>query len=303
MMYEDKRIRRVLLFMPGDSLRKIAKGASLGVDSIIMDLEDGVASNNKAEARETVLYALTSAGIDFGNTERLVRVNDPSSGFQEQDVAVTIKGKPDGYVLPKVESAREVQEFCHLLMEHELKLGYPLGEIKVLTVIETARGVVAMREIAQSDQRLVALVFGAEDLAGDIGAVRSPMGMEVFYARSKLIIHAAAYGLQAIDTPFVDLHDTEGLRQQTRDAVQMGYTGKLAIHPKQIGPILDEFTPSAEELAAAEQLIAAHEEYQANGTGVFVYEGRMVDMPMIRAARRVVARASSSNEKVQKKTS
>lgn len=295
-MYEDKRIRRVLLFMPGDSLRKITKGASLGVDSIIMDLEDGVALNNKKEAREVVLHALASGEIEFGDTERLVRVNEAAHGWREEDVAVTIKGKPDGYVLPKVESAREVQEFCHLLMEHELKLGFPLGEIKVLAVIETARGVVAMRDVAQSDQRMVALVFGAEDLAGDIGAMRSAAGMEIFYARSKLIIHAAAFGLQAIDTPFVDLEDMEGLRRETQEAVQMGYTGKLAIHPNQISSILEIFTPSDEDVAAAERLIAAHEDYQANGTGVFVFEGRMVDMPMIRAARRVLDRAKAAGK-------
>ncbi|NDJ87218.1 MAG: CoA ester lyase [Chloroflexi bacterium] len=294
MPFADHQIRRVLLFMPGDSFKKITKGASLGVDSIIMDLEDGVALNRKPEARRTVTQALTSGEIDFGATERLVRVNQPRKGMQAEDIAATIVGRPDGYVLPKVESARDIQLISHALLERELLLGMEPGMIKLLAIIETARGVVNLREIAAADQRLVALIFGAEDLVGDIGAVRSRSGAEVFYARSAVVIHAAAFGLQAIDTPFIDLDDVEGLRVETTEAMHMGYTGKLAIHPRQVAPIVDVFTPTADEIAAAQKLIAAHEEHQASGEGAFAYEGKMIDMPMIRAAERVIARARTA---------
>lgn len=287
----ERRLRRALLFMPGDDLKKITRGAGLGVDTIIMDLEDGVALNNKAAARHTVLQALTSKEIDYGTTERLVRVNQPRKGMQAEDVAVTIQGRPDGYVMPKVESAREIQQFSHTLLERELLMGMDVGSIKILAIIETAKGIVNLREIAQADKRLVALLFGAEDLAGDIGATRSREGKEVYYARSAVVIHAAAFDLQAIDTPFVDLSDLDGLRAETAEALQMGYTGKLAIHPKQVGPIVEVFTPTEAEVEAARRLIEAHDAHQAQGTGVFAYEGRMVDMPMIRAAERVLARA------------
>ncbi|MCB9435700.1 MAG: CoA ester lyase [Anaerolineales bacterium] len=287
----ERRLRRALLFMPGDDLKKIIKGAGLGVDSIIMDLEDGVALNNKAAARHTVLQALTSKEIDYGATERLVRVNQPRKGMQAEDVAVTIQGRPDGYVMPKVESAREIQQFSHTLLERELLMGMEVGAIKIMAIIETAKGIVNLREIAQADKRLVALMFGAEDLAGDIGATRTREGKEVYYARSAVVIHAAAFDLQAIDTPFVDLSDLDGLRAETAEALQMGYTGKLAIHPKQVGPIVEVFTPTEAEVEAARRLIEAHDAHQAQGTGVFAYEGRMVDMPMIRAAERVLARA------------
>lgn len=286
------RVRRALLFMPGDERRKIEKGAALDVDSLIMDLEDGVALNRKPAARETVLAALRE--VDFGARERLVRVNPVSSPFHRDDLMATIEGQPDGYLLPKVESADMVRDVDAWLAAAERKRGWAVGKIALLALVETALGVVNLREIAQGSPRLGALLFGAEDLAGDIGAVRSVEGTEVFYARSAVVLHAKAYGLQAIDTPFVRLDDEPGLIAETQQALGMGYTGKLAIHPKQVAPIQAAFTPSAEEVARAQALVDAHEAQQAAGTGVFAYEGKMIDMPMIRAAQAVLARAGKA---------
>lgn len=286
------RVRRALLFMPGDDRRKIEKGAALGVDAVIMDLEDGVALNNKPAARETIRAALQE--VDFGQTERLVRLNPVGSPFHTDDLDATIDGHPDGYVLPKVESAAAVNEVDTWLAAAERARGWPENSIALLAIIETALGVVALREIAASCPRLAALIFGAEDLAGDIGAVRTPDGWEVFYARSAVVLHAKAFGLQAIDTPFVHLDDESGLIAETEQALYMGYTGKLAIHPKQVAPIQHTFTPSAEEIARAQALIAAHDAHQAAGTGVFQLEGKMIDMPMIRAAEAVIARAKAA---------
>lgn len=286
------RVRRALLFMPGDERRKIEKGAALAVDSVIMDLEDGVALNHKPAARETVRAALGE--VDFGARERLVRVNPAGSPFHRDDLQATIDGQPDGYVLPKVESADMVRSLDAWLAAAERRRGWTEGKIVVLALVETALGIVNLREIAamaRSVPRLQALIFGAEDLAGDMGATRTPEGMEVFYAKSAVVLHAKAFGLQAIDTPFVRLDDEAGLISETQQALGMGYTGKLAIHPKQVAPIEQVFTPSAEEVARAQALIDAHEAHQQAGAGVFAYEGRMIDMPMIRAAQAVVARA------------
>ncbi len=164
----------------------------------------------------------------------------------------------------------------------------------LLAIVETALGVVNLREIASGSPRLAALIFGAEDLAGDMGAVRTPDGWEGFYARSAVVLHAKAFGLGAIDTPFVDLDDANGLVAETEQALYMGYTGKLAIHPQQVAPIQRTFTPDAEEIARAQALIAAHAAHQAAGTGVFQLEGKMIDMPMIRAAEAVLARARAA---------
>jgi citrate lyase beta subunit len=290
-MADDNRIRRALLFMPGDDIKKISKAANLGIDSIIMDIEDGVALANKETARQTIYHALTSTEIDFGGSERLVRLNAASSGLLPSDIAATFGAHPDGYVLPKAETAEEIYTVCRDLDEREHREGLPQRTTKLIPIIETARGVVSLKEIAASDDRIVALAFGAEDLAGSLGAIRTTMGMEVFYGRSAVVMHAAAFGLQALDSPCIHIGDADALSAETRSAMQMGYTGKLAIHPDQIELIISIFTPSGSELDAARRLIDAHRAHQDSGTGVFSYEGRMVDWPMIKAAQRVIARA------------
>jgi citrate lyase beta subunit len=290
------KIRRALLFMPGDNRHKIETGAAMNVDSIIMDLEDGVALNRKETARETICAALR--GVDFGRSERLVRINPVSSGLHVDDLNHTLEAHPDGYVLPKVETAGQVQEVSIRLRRAEAEHGWPEHSIALLVIVESARGIVNLREIAESDPRLSALIFGAEDLAGDLGARRTPDGWEVFYARSAVVLHAKAYGLQAIDTVYIDLKDLDGLVAQTEQALYMGYTGKLAIHPRQVDPIQRIFTPGAEEIQQAKRLIDAHKAHQQAGTGAFQLDGRMVDMPIVRAAEAVMARARAAGIEV-----
>jgi citrate lyase beta subunit len=205
----------------------------------------------------------------------------------------TIDGQPDGYVVPKVQSAGDIHSLERWLTAAEQARGWIEGSIRLLAIIETALGVVNLREIATSSPRLEALIFGAEDLAGDMGAVRTPEGWESFYARSAVVLHAKAFSLDAIDSPFTHLDDQTELLAETERALQLGYTGKLAIHPRQVEPIQQIFTPSPEEVSQALMLITAHESHQAAGRGVFQHEGKMIDMPMIQAARGVVARAQA----------
>lgn len=288
--------RRALLFMPGDDRRKIEKAASLNVDSIIMDLEDGVAFSQKQAARTGIATALRE--IDFGQTEKLVRINPVSAGgLHIDDLAETLIGQPAGYVLPKVESAQQIAEIDQRLTQAEQDNGWPANSIKLLALIETARGVVNLRDITTTPPaRLDALIFGAEDLAGDIGAKRSPAGWEVFYGRSAVVIHTKAAGLQAIDTVYVHLDDLTGLVADAEQAVNMGFTGKLAIHPRQVVPLQQVFSPTAEEIERAKHLINTYQQHQAAGAGVFVVDGQMIDMPMIRAAETILARAGLTQE-------
>ncbi|MDQ7024343.1 MAG: CoA ester lyase [Anaerolineae bacterium] len=287
------RMRRALLFMPGDSRRKIEKGAAMAVDSIIMDLEDAIALNQKEAARLSVADALGE--VDFGRSEALVRINQVIRGWlYEEDIAATVTAKPDGYVLPKVEEAWQVVHVSEILAQAEERHGWDIGTIKLLAIIETAKGIVNLKEIAAADKRLDALVFGAEDLAGDIGATRTEEGYEVFYARSAVVTHAKAFGLQAIDTVFIDLTaDAETLYKETEYIAKMGYTGKLAIHPKQVDPIQQVFTPKPNEIDSAQRLLEAFNAQQGQGIGVFEYEGKMIDMPMIRAALHILKRAQA----------
>jgi citrate lyase beta subunit len=293
---ELRPTRRALLFCPATERHKVEKSSGLGVDAVILDLEDGIARSRKAEARAAAVRALDE--LDFGRTERLIRVNPPEDG-QEEDVTDTAAARhpPDGYVLPKVESASRVRAVAGLLRALERRRRLRAGTIRLLAIIETALGVVNLADIAAADPRLDALIFGAEDLCGDIGGVRTREGREVAFARSAVAIHAAARRLLAIDTPFVDLNDDQGLRAETRDALTLGYTGKLAIHPRQVGPIQETFTPNAKEIEEARSLIDEHERQQARGSGVFVLGGRMVDMPMVRAARAVLARARAAGRR------
>jgi citrate lyase beta subunit len=282
--------------MPGDDRHKIETGAAMNVDSIIMDLEDGVALNRKEAARATISAALRE--VDFGRTERLVRINPVTTGLHAEDLNATIEAHPDGYVLPKVESREHIAEVSVFLRDAEARHSWPENSIALLAIVETARGAINLRDIAESDPRLSALIFGAEDLAGDLGAKRTPDGWEVFYARSAVVIHAKACGLQAIDTVHVDLRDLDSLVAQTEQALYMGYTGKLAIHPRQVDPIQRIFTPSEEEIQQAKRLIDAHHLHQQQGTGAFQLDGKMVDMPIIRAAEAVLARARAAGTQV-----
>jgi len=279
------RARRCLLFMPGDDLKKIQKGISVGVDSIVMDLEDGVALNRKDAARATIATALSD--LDFGRSEKIVRLNPIGSGLEQADLAAILALKPDSLMLPKVERADQVQWLDHALAG---------TEVRILAIIETARGVVNLKDIAQASTRLDALIFGAEDLAGDIGATRTKAGWEVFYARSAVVTHAAAFGLQAIDTLCIDFNDEAALIEDCRFGVQLGFSGKLAIHPKQVAVIQDAFAPSAEAIEAAQRLIDAHAQHQASGVGAFAYEGKMIDMPAIRAAEQIIDKARAAGK-------
>jgi citrate lyase beta subunit len=280
--------------MPGDDMHKIRKAATLGVDCVCMDMEDGVAANRKTEARSTILEALRS--IDFGRSERLARINPVGSGLEVDDLLAALEGKPDGIVLPKVEYADQVRWASLSIASIEKKNGWTLGEICLIVIVETARGIINLAQIAGGDPRLQALIFGSEDLAGDIGATRTSQGWEVFYARSAVITHAAAFNVQAIDQVYLDFHDEQGLVQDCLLGVQMGYSGKQIIHPNQVLPVQTSFTPNEESIIHAQRLMEAFASHQRSGRGAFALDGKMVDAPIVKAAQRVLERARAAGK-------
>lgn len=288
------RARRALLYMPGDDLRKIRKGTTLGVDCICMDMEDGVAANRKEAARATIVEALAS--LDFGRAERLARINAIGSGLETGDLQVVLPARPDGIVVPKVEDAEQVRWVSEQIAAAERSGGWTQGDIGLIVVVETARGILNLPRIAAADPRLQAIIFGAEDLAGDIGATRTREGWEVFYARSAVVTSAAAFDRQAIDMVFVDFNDAEGLRQESLQGARMGFSGKQIIHPNQVEPAQEAFTPAPEAIAHAQRLVAAFEQHQATGQGAFALDGKMVDAPVVKAAQRVLDRARAAGK-------
>ncbi|MFN7035999.1 MAG: HpcH/HpaI aldolase/citrate lyase family protein [Bellilinea sp.] len=284
--------RRAMLYVPADDERKIHKAAGLDVDSICLDIEDGVAVNRKSVARENIAAALRTG--DFGRSERLVRINPLGSGLAEEDLRAVLAAQPDGIVLPKVEGADEVQWVCREIAAAEQANGWKSGSIGLLVLIETPQAVLNLREICTADLRLQGLIFGAEDFAGSIGAVRSRDALELLYARSAVVIHAAAFNLQAMDMVWLDLKDLEGLRQEAQAGAALGFTGKQIIHPNQVQPVQEAFTPSEEAIQSARRIIEAAQAYQQAGKGAFALDGKMVDAPVIKAALRVLERARAA---------
>lgn len=288
------RARRALLYMPGDDLKKIQKATTLGVDCICMDMEDGVALNRKQAARETIAQALRS--LEFGKAEYLARINSIGSGFEVADLEAVLPAHPAGIVVPKVSCAWQVHWVSQQMLAAEEKYGWQKGGMPLLVGVETARGILNLQEIAAADARLQTLIFGADDFASDIGATRTLEAHEVFYARSALVTHASAYGLQAIDMVYTDFQDLEGLRKEAEQGAQAGYSGKQIIHPNQVQPVQQAFTPGEAAISRAVRLMQAYEQHQQAGVGAFVMDGKMVDAPIVKAAERVITLAQAAGK-------
>lgn len=286
--------RRAMLYVPADDERKIHKAAGLGVDSICLDIEDGVAVNRKSSARENICSALRT--VHFGQSERLVRINSLGSGLAEEDLHAVLSARPDGIVIPKIERADEVKWVCQQIAAVERVNNWEAGSIAVLVLVETPLAVLNLRDICTVDSRLQGLIFGAEDFAGSIGAVRTPAATELLHARSAVVLHAAAFNLQAIDMVWLDLQDLDGLRQESLSGAGMGFTGKQIIHPNQVQPVQEAFTPSENAIQSARRIIEAAQSYQQAGKGAFALDGKMIDAPVIKAAERLLERARATGK-------
>jgi len=225
--------RRALLYMPGDNWKMITKSVTLGVDSICMDMEDGTAISKKAEARATIAKALQE--LDFGKSEKLARINSVGTGWEKDDIEAVLPYRPDGIVIPKVESFDQVEWAGRLIEAAELEHGWPVNSIRVVIGVETAKGILNLKEIAPHP-RLDAIIFGGEDFAASIGATRTKDATELLYARQAVVVACAANDLQAIDLVTIDYKDIEALRTESEFGARLGYSGKQIIHPAQVKP-------------------------------------------------------------------
>ena len=279
-------VRRSVLFTPGDRPEMMEKAPDAGADVVVFDLEDAVAPARKADARETVRSVLASSSFDPG-CEVCVRVNASGEAARaDLDAIVDERARLDSVIVPKAGSADDVRDLA-------VKLDSRGQSIPILAIVESARGVLAAEEIAAVPET-DALIFGAEDLAADVGASRTNAGTEVLYARQRTVLAAAAHGCDAIDTLHTDFTDDEGLIEDARVSVQFGYDGKLAIHPAQVDPINEAFSPDAEQLEWAEAVLAKKRDADAAGRGVFEVDGEMIDAPLIARAERILERAKAA---------
>ncbi|WP_280586275.1 CoA ester lyase [Halorubrum sp. Boch-26] len=292
--------RRSLLFSPGDRPELMRKAPATGADVVCFDLEDAVAPGRKDEARTAVRDVI--ADPDFApDAEVCVRLTatDPAADLDALIGARTAEAasgdgsddaeaspRLDAVMLPKVEGAERVERAAALCADRGL-------DPAVFALVETAGGVLDAEEIADADAT-DALIFGAEDLAADVGATRTDEGTEVLYAREHVVLAASAADVDALDTVYTDFSDTEGLREETAFALGLGYDGKLAIHPSQVDPINEAFTPDAEAIEWAERVLDARDEADREGRGVFSVDGEMVDAPLIAQAERIAERAAAA---------
>ncbi|GIK10260.1 MAG: citrate lyase [Chloroflexota bacterium] len=285
--------RRALLYMPGDDWKKIVKATTLGVDCICMDMEDGVAVSRKAEARVTIAKALRE--LDFGASEKLARVNSIGSGWERDDIDAVLPFHPDGIVIPKVESREQVEWGSRLIEAAELKYGWTLNSIRMLVGVETALGILNLKEIA-AHPRLDGIIFGGEDYAASVGARRTREAVELLYARQAVVAACAAFGLQAIDIVYIDFKDAEGLRLEAEQGAGFGFSGKQIIHPNQVGVTQAAFTPSERMIEEARRIVETFEASQKEGKGAYALDGKMIDMPLLKNAQKTLARARAAGK-------
>jgi citrate lyase subunit beta/citryl-CoA lyase len=286
LLARDFVVRRSELACPAHSLKMMTKAATSEADEVIFDLEDGCGVSQKIPARKTLIEALQT--LDFKGKIRAFRANGVHTKFFDGDVKEVVEAAGaniDVLVLPKIHAASDIQFVDGLLSEIERRKNLPPGRIKLEALIESAKGVLHAEEIASASTRLVALIFGSADYAGDMG-IRGAISEQVYiYPRSKIVAAARAAGIQAIDGVTFQFRDLEQCERDARTALEMGFDGKWAIHPDQLPVINRVFTPSAEEISRAKEILDLHKE---SGSGVIVYQDQMVDEANLHSERRTV---------------
>ena len=285
---------RSLLFVPGDSERKLAKSAGVRSDVLILDLEDSVAPSQKSVARDNV-QAFLAASADRSATQLWVRINPVELPESLVDLAAVMGARPDGIIQPKTRSPDDVIRLSHYLDAFEAQHAIAAGTTRILPVAtETPDAIFSLGDFARCGSRLAGLTWGAEDLSTAVGATTNKQEDGTWshpyqLARSLCLFGAHAAGVPAIDTLFADFRDPAGLRASCATARRDGFSGKIAIHPDQVAVINECFTPSVEEVAHARRIIAL---FDANpGVGTLAMDGLMLDIPHLRQARRIAASA------------
>ncbi|KAJ1960121.1 hypothetical protein IWQ62_004351 [Dispira parvispora] len=290
-----ERVRRAMLYVPGSEESKIKKSLTSPADCVIYDLEDSVAANRKGAAREMVFEAL-KLGTE-SKSELAVRINAVSSGLAFDDLNVVLQSKQlQAIVIPKVESAKDVNFVCQLI--DSLAVESNRDNIQLVACVESALGVMNLREIATASPRVGALLFAAEDYCADLGLHRSRQKMEMLYARSALVTAAHAFGLQAIDLVCMDFRNPDVLAEECANGRDMGFTGKQAIHPNQVEVIQNTFMPSEEQVMRAQRIVEGYAASEKEGKGAYGLDGEAIDMPVYKWAQKILSRVNKARTSV-----
>jgi len=289
---------RSMLFIPADSERKLAKALSFGADALILDLEDSVAPDRRRRARALAAEFIKAAIPLPTRPQIYVRINPIDSSDAEADIAAVVAARPDGIVQPKPNSGRDVHRLSLSLGHAEQRAGLKDHVTRILPIVtETPTSVLQISTYVGASPRIIGMSWGAEDLSAAIGALSNRTPEHVLSSPFRLVrdlclLTAAAAQVEPIDTVFVSFRDLKGLRREAEEAARDGFTGKIAIHPDQVGPINETFTPSQAEIAHAHAVVRTFA--VAPGAGVASLDGQMLDRPHLKLAQTVLARAEAA---------
>jgi citrate lyase subunit beta/citryl-CoA lyase len=283
---------RSWMFVPGHRQKMIDKALTLNADAIMLDIEDGVAPEEKDTARQNIGASLGREKTD-GAPARYVRINAIGHARMDTDLEAVLRPGLEGLVCPKVDSVEEVSLIDTILNDKEAKNNLARGSVKLLIAIESPRGLLNGAAIAAASPRITGLLFGAEDFGREIGlpAVREGEARDLIYARSALVVAAAAAHVQAVDGVWVDLNDNAGLLGFAKQSRRLGFSGMSCIHPGQIDAINSTFSPTVEEIEYCQKVLHAFEEANARGDGSIAFGGQLIDRPIVERARRSIEMA------------
>jgi citrate lyase subunit beta / citryl-CoA lyase len=293
MVENEEKLRRTMMFVPGNNPAMIKDAGIYGADSIMFDLEDGVSLDQKDAARYLVYEALTN--IDYGEAELVVRINGDDTPFYENDIKAMVKAGVEVIRLPKVESAEMMHRLEQKVEVAERQFGRPVGSTKLMAALESAEGVLHAEEIAKSSDRMIGIALSAEDYTTDMKTHRYPDGQELLFARNMVVHAARAAKIAAFDTVFSNMNDPEGFYRETRLIHQLGFDGKSLVNPRQIEMVNEVFTPTRDEISNARNVMAAIEQAKEQGSGVISMDGKMVDRPVALRAERVMKLAKAAH--------
>jgi citrate lyase subunit beta/citryl-CoA lyase len=282
------------MFVPGHRQRMIDKALGLNADAVMLDIEDGVAPNEKNAARKNIAESLGREKTP-GTPARYVRINAIGHARMDADLEAVVRPGLEGLVCPKVDTPDDVAKVDAILNDRELKMKMTKGSVNLLIAIESPKGLLNAPAIAAASSRNIGIIFGAEDYGREIGlpTVREGEARDLIYARSAIVVAAAAAHILAVDGVWVDLNDTAGLHGFAKQSRQLGFSGMSCIHPSQVDAINTVFSPTAEEIAYCQKVLQAFEEANARGDGSIAFGGQLIDRPIIERARRTIDMATA----------
>ena len=288
---ERFRLRRTMMFMNAQKPGLIKDAYIYGCDSIMLDLEDAVAENQKDAARFSLYHALTT--IDYGKTEVIVRINGLDTPHWQEDIRVCVAGGADGIRIAKCESANDVKVVEAAVEAAEKEFGVEVGRTLLMAALESPKGILNAYEICCASDRMFGVAISGGDFRKCMQTVFQPDGVDMLVARGQMLMAARAAGIQCFDTVFTNLDDNEGFEAEVRQNKAMGFDGKSLINPKQIRLVHEVFAPTQKEIIQAEKFVRAFNEAAAAGIGVFTVDGKMVDLAFIPGAQRTLKLAKA----------